>query len=196
MQLWIVEHFHLHKKVPVLMNHNTWKNHMLWFTDYGRPVRKSSSLHSTKPTPAPKIFWVRPKHILSATLAQIFRFLKFMPSLGVRSLWAGCLWSSSIDTRTAFQFCHLIFTDWFCLVLLKELMSELQLCKSPDCNSSFPHTLIKTGPMELTGTVGIYLHLILAEKLNPTRTIDTEADLVLCFEVSPQHPQSINLNTK
>ena len=22
MQLWIVEHFHLHKKVPVLMNHN------------------------------------------------------------------------------------------------------------------------------------------------------------------------------
>ena len=85
MQLWIVEHFHLHKKVPVLMNHNTWKNHMLWFTDYGRPVRKSSSLHSPKPTPAPKIFWVRPKHILSATLAQIFRFLWFLPSLGVRS---------------------------------------------------------------------------------------------------------------
>ena len=25
MQLWIVEHFHLHKKVPVLMNHNIWK---------------------------------------------------------------------------------------------------------------------------------------------------------------------------
>ena len=24
MQLWIVEHFHLHKKVPVLMNHNIW----------------------------------------------------------------------------------------------------------------------------------------------------------------------------
>ena len=22
MQLWIVEHFHLHKKVPVVMNHN------------------------------------------------------------------------------------------------------------------------------------------------------------------------------
>ena len=30
-QLWIVEHFHLHKKVPVLMNHNIWKNCMLWF---------------------------------------------------------------------------------------------------------------------------------------------------------------------
>ena len=25
MQLWIVDHFHLHKKVPVLMNHNIWK---------------------------------------------------------------------------------------------------------------------------------------------------------------------------
>ena len=25
MQLWIVEHFHLHKKVPVVMNHNIWK---------------------------------------------------------------------------------------------------------------------------------------------------------------------------
>ena len=85
MQLWIVEHFHLHKKVPVLMNHNTWKNHMLWFTDYGRPVRKSSSLHSPKPTPTPKIFWVRPKHILSATLAQIFRFLWFTSSMGVRT---------------------------------------------------------------------------------------------------------------
>ena len=24
MQLWIVEHFHLHKKIPVLMNHNIW----------------------------------------------------------------------------------------------------------------------------------------------------------------------------
>ena len=31
MQLWIVEHFHLHKKVPVLMNHNIWKNRMKVF---------------------------------------------------------------------------------------------------------------------------------------------------------------------
>ena len=35
MQLWIVEHFHLHKKVPVLMNHNIWKNSMLWFNTTG-----------------------------------------------------------------------------------------------------------------------------------------------------------------
>ena len=31
MQLWIVEHFFHHKKVTVLMNHNIWKNRMLWF---------------------------------------------------------------------------------------------------------------------------------------------------------------------
>jgi hypothetical protein len=31
MQLWIVKHFHLHKKVPVVMNQNIWKNHMFWF---------------------------------------------------------------------------------------------------------------------------------------------------------------------
>ena len=111
MQLWIVEHFHLHKKVPVLMNHNTWKNHMLWFTDYGRPVRKSSSLPSPKPTPAPKIFWVRPKHILSATLAQIFRFLWFMPSLGVRSAW----YESYTDRKNVTNFLYLVL-HWACKV--------------------------------------------------------------------------------
>ena len=35
MQLWMVEHFFLHKKVPVLMNHNVWKYHMLWFINSG-----------------------------------------------------------------------------------------------------------------------------------------------------------------
>ena len=50
-----------------------------------------------------------------------------------------------------------ICRDWFCLVLLEELMRELQLCKSPDCNSSFPHTLIKTGPLELIGQWGFHL---------------------------------------
>ena len=35
MQLWIVEHFHLHKKLPVLMNHNIWKNYMLRFITTG-----------------------------------------------------------------------------------------------------------------------------------------------------------------
>ena len=49
-------------------------------------MRKSSSLHSLESTPNPK-FLVRPKHILSATSAQTFRFLWFMPSLGVRSPW-------------------------------------------------------------------------------------------------------------
>ena len=35
MQLWIVEHFHLHRKVPKLMKHNVWKNCMLWFITTG-----------------------------------------------------------------------------------------------------------------------------------------------------------------
>ena len=60
---------------------------MITATDYGRPVRKSPSLHGRKSTPTPK-FLVRPKHILSATSAQIFRFLWFMPLLGVRSPWS------------------------------------------------------------------------------------------------------------
>ena len=30
MQLWIDEHFHLHKKVPVLMNHNIWKRNVCY----------------------------------------------------------------------------------------------------------------------------------------------------------------------
>ena len=46
-------------------------------TDYGRPVRKSPSLHGRKPTPTPKFLGT----------ARIFRFLWFMPSLGFRSPW-------------------------------------------------------------------------------------------------------------
>ena len=53
-------------------------------TDYGRPVRKSPSLHSRKSTLTPKFFG-RPKPILHAALAKIFKFIWFMPSLGVRS---------------------------------------------------------------------------------------------------------------
>ena len=36
MQLWIVDIFFLHKKVPLLMNHNIWKNPMLWFITTGK----------------------------------------------------------------------------------------------------------------------------------------------------------------
>ena len=63
-------------------------------------------------------------------------------------------------------------------------MSELQLCKSPDCNSSFPHTLIKIGPVEHMGTVRIYLHLNLAENLNPTRIIDTHCPNVFTTPIT------------
>ena len=52
-------------------------------TDYGRPVRKSPSLHGRKSNSIPNLL-VRLKHILSATSAQFFRFV---PSLGVRSPW-------------------------------------------------------------------------------------------------------------
>ena len=44
------------------------------------------SLHCTAKNSIPiPNFWVRPKHILSATSAQFFRYLRFMPSMGVRS---------------------------------------------------------------------------------------------------------------
>ena len=39
MQLWIVEHFHLHKKVPVVMNHNIQFFQMLWFITTGTFVK-------------------------------------------------------------------------------------------------------------------------------------------------------------
>ena len=48
------------------------------YTDYGRPERKKPSLQG----------WKFNQHILSATSAQFFRYLWFMPSLGVRSTWA------------------------------------------------------------------------------------------------------------
>ena len=47
-------------------------------------MRKSSSLHGRKSTPTPKFLGVA---ILSATSAQIFIFILFMPSLGFRSPW-------------------------------------------------------------------------------------------------------------
>ena len=61
--------------LKALQFHNTI---ILWNTDYGRPLRKSPSKHGPN-------LWVGPKHILSAPLAQIFRFLWFMPSLVVHS---------------------------------------------------------------------------------------------------------------
>ena len=49
-------------------------------------TQKENSLHCTAENSIPiPNFLVRPKHILSAISAQIFRFLWFMPSLGVCS---------------------------------------------------------------------------------------------------------------
>ena len=66
-------------------------------------------------TAQPKIHsHIRPKHILSATLVQFFRYLWFMPSLGVHS---PCFWAVSfvglavrdvlISIKSLRQKCHL-----------------------------------------------------------------------------------------
>ena len=50
--------------------------------------REKKNLHYTAENSIPiPNFLVQPKHILSATSAQFFRYLWFMPSLGVRSPW-------------------------------------------------------------------------------------------------------------
>ena len=52
-------------------------------------TQKGNSFHCTAENSIPiPNFLVWPKHILSATLAQFFRYLWFMPSLGVCSLWS------------------------------------------------------------------------------------------------------------
>ena len=64
--------------------------------DYWRPERKSSSLHSAQPkiNSHSQIFrYDRSIFCLPHWLVQIFRFLWFMLSLGVRCPW---LWSSSV----------------------------------------------------------------------------------------------------
>ena len=52
-------------------------------TDYGRPLRKSPSLHGRKSNPNPKFLG------MAEASAQIFGFLWFMTSLGVCSPWSG-----------------------------------------------------------------------------------------------------------
>jgi hypothetical protein len=52
-------------------------------------AQSGNSLHcmAENSLPLPN-FYVRPKHILSATSAQFFRYLWFIPSLGVRRPWS------------------------------------------------------------------------------------------------------------
>ena len=55
-------------------------------------AQRRNSLHCTAEISIPiPNFWVRRQHILSATSAQFFRYLWFMPSLGVRSPWTWAL---------------------------------------------------------------------------------------------------------
>ena len=57
-------------------------------TDYGRPVRKSPSLHGRKSTSHSKIFRYGRSIFCLTHQPNFFRYLWFMPSLGVRSPWA------------------------------------------------------------------------------------------------------------
>ena len=61
------------------------KSPMLVVTDYGRLMRKLPSLHGRKSDANPKLLGTA-EHISSATSAQNFKFLWFLPSLGVRRL--------------------------------------------------------------------------------------------------------------
>ena len=59
-----------------------------WLLARTTDPQRGNSLHCTAENSLPlPNFYVRPKHILSATSAQNFSFLWFMPSLGVRSPW-------------------------------------------------------------------------------------------------------------
>ena len=51
--------------------------------------------------------YIRPKHILSTTLALIFRFLWFMPSLGVRTLCFGKSKTKVLLELLSFNICSL-----------------------------------------------------------------------------------------
>ena len=50
MQLWIVKHFFLHKKVPLIMNQKIWKNCMLSFITTGTFLFNYSELHFSEVT--------------------------------------------------------------------------------------------------------------------------------------------------
>ena len=58
----------------------------LYFLPRTTDAQRGNSPHCTAKNSLPlPNFWVRPRHILSSTSAQLFRYLWFMPSLGVRS---------------------------------------------------------------------------------------------------------------
>ena len=69
---------------------------MHWVGSRTTDAKRVSCLHWTAENSIPipiqipnTNIYVRPKYILSATLAQFFKQLSFMPSLGVRSPWVG-----------------------------------------------------------------------------------------------------------
>ena len=60
----------------------------VWYALRTMDTQREKNLHYTAENSIPILnFKVRPKHILSATSAQFFRYLWFIPSLDVRSPW-------------------------------------------------------------------------------------------------------------
>ena len=61
---------------------------IIWHTDYGRPVRKSPSLHDQKSTPTPNFLGTAEAYFVCHIGPNFQISLIFMPSLGVRSPWS------------------------------------------------------------------------------------------------------------
>ena len=81
----------LHKlsKVRIIFHEIiSFSKYLVEYTTRTTVVQRGNSLHcmSKNSLPLPNCLR-RPKHVLSATSTQFFRYLWFMPSLGVRSPW-------------------------------------------------------------------------------------------------------------
>ena len=88
----------------------------LKYFSYSRTTdtRSENCLHCTAENPIPipnSLIWL--KHILSATAAQIFRYIWFMPSLGVRSPCTKLtlLWARKISLHSTFNQTYLYMSN-------------------------------------------------------------------------------------
>ena len=79
-------HFSTETQNKIFKNGAKLHLYLIALMDYGCPVRNLLWCTVENPLSGPN-FQVRPKHILSATSAQFFRYLWFINSLGVCSPW-------------------------------------------------------------------------------------------------------------
>ena len=88
-------HFSTETQNKIFKNGAKLHLYLIALMDYGCPVRNLLWCTVENPLSSPN-FQVRPKHILSATSAKIFRFLWFMPSLG--AVVCNCtIWNSNYE---------------------------------------------------------------------------------------------------